>query len=333
MRRSPVSPAREPGAGPAREKSTFTLGCACTVLAKPRGCEAGFTIYYAESRCTWRSRTLAAVSPPGRASSRGACGCPGWRRGYLAAAPGVLRRSGPGPASACPGGSRTLAPGLLRQRAMRGLGLVLVVLLLAAGCTTSQVTAFRDSAYTAARFDRLAVFALGMNFAATVAVERQLCQKLAPTPCVPGSSILPPTRRYSADEAARYLEGSGADAVLLAALVSDQSDTRYFGTVTSSTASGSSTTTGTVNLYGTYGVLNTSSYGTASVRTVSTPIYGYSRVAFGQLGLFERASGGLVWRGEIRIAGQGLLSITDDAFISSATSKVADELKAAGLVY
>jgi hypothetical protein len=207
-----------------------------------------------------------------------------------------------------------------------------MVLLLVAGCTTSQVTAFRDPAYTAARFDRLAVFALGMNLGATVAVERQLCQKLAPTGCVLGSSILPPTRAYTADEAARYLEGSGADAVLLASLVADRADTRYFGTVTSSQASGSSTTTGTVNLYGTYGVLNASSYGSATVRSVSTPTYGYSRVAFGQLGLFERASGNLAWRGEIRVSGQGLLSITDEAFINSATSKVVEELRAAGLV-
>jgi hypothetical protein len=215
---------------------------------------------------------------------------------------------------------------------MRRLTLLGMVLLLVAGCATSQVTAFRDPGYASARFDRLAVFALGLNLGATVAVERQLCQKLAPTPCVPGSSILPPTRTYNADEAARYLEGSGVDAVLLAALVSDRSDTRYFGTVTSSTASGSYTTTGTINLYGTYGVLNASSYGSATVRTLSTPIYGYSRVAFGQLGLFERTSGNLVWRGEIRVSGQGLLGITDEAFINSATSKVAEELKAAGLV-
>ena len=215
---------------------------------------------------------------------------------------------------------------------MRRLGLLLAVLALMSGCATSRVTAFRDPAYPAARFDRLAVFALGMNLGAAVAVERQLCEKLAPTRCIPGSSVLPPTRVYSGDEAARYLENSGANAVLLASLMADRSAARYFGTVTASTVSGTTTTTGTVNLYGDTGVWSASSYGTASVRTVSTPVYGYSRVAFGQLGLFERASGNLVWRGEIRIAGQGLLSVTDEAFISSATSAVAEELKAAGLI-
>lgn len=215
---------------------------------------------------------------------------------------------------------------------MRWLTLLLAALLFLSGCTTSQVTAFRDPAYDATRFYKLAVFALGMNLGTAVAVERQLCEKLAPTGCVAGSSVLPPTRTYSADEATRYLQRSGADAVLVAALASDQTETRYLGTMTSSTVSGSSTTTGTVNLYGNTGVLHASSYGTATARSVSTPIYGYSRVAFGQLGLFERVSGNLVWRGEVRVSGQGLLSITDEAFINSATSSVADELRAAGLV-
>jgi hypothetical protein len=200
----------------------------------------------------------------------------------------------------------------------------ILILLLAAvvlpGCTTSTVTAFRDPAYETARFSRLAVFAHGMNLGAVVQVERQVCQKVAPTPCRSGRSILPPTREYSVEAAAQFLDRSGVDAVLVAALVSDQSETRYFGTITTSTA--------TLNFYG-----NTALWtGVASVRSVSTPTYGYSRVAFGQLGLFDRATGNIVWRGEIRVTGQGALSTTDDAFIGSATSQIAAELKAAGLV-
>jgi hypothetical protein len=199
-------------------------------------------------------------------------------------------------------------------------------------CATSKVTAFRDPGYTAARFGSIAVFSQGTSLEAAVEVERQICAKLSPTPCKMGKSILPPTRAYSADEALRHLEESGVDAVLVTVLVSDRSDTRYFGTITTSTASASATTTGTINLYGNTAFWNGSTYGSASGQAISTPVYGFSRVAFGQLGLFERSTGNIVWRGEIRIKGRGLLNVTDRAFISSATSKIAKELKDAGLI-
>lgn len=127
---------------------------------------------------------------------------------------------------------------------------LLLALFSLCACATSKVTAFRDPAYTAARFGSIAVFSQGTALDASVEVERQLCAKLSPTPCTMGKSILPPTRAYSADEALRHLEESGVDAVLITVLVSDQSDTRYFGTITTSTASASATTTGAINLYG-----------------------------------------------------------------------------------
>ena len=49
---------------------------------------------------------------------------------------------------------------------------VVVASLLVAACATSHVTGFRDPGYGSARFDHLAVFALGMTLGATVAVER-----------------------------------------------------------------------------------------------------------------------------------------------------------------
>jgi hypothetical protein len=171
-----------------------------------------------------------------------------------------------------------------------------------------------------------------MNLGAAVEVERQVCQKLAPTPCISGKSILPPTRGYTVEEVANYLERSGVEAVLIVTLASDRSETRYVGTISSSTASGTSRTTGTLNLYGNSGVLNASTYGTASGTTISTPVYRNSREAYGQLSLYERGSGNIVWRGEIRVSGRGRYGVTDDAFIGSATSKIADDLKGAGLL-
>ena len=171
-----------------------------------------------------------------------------------------------------------------------------------------------------------------MALEASLEIEQQICAKLAPTPCVVGKTILPPTRQYSSEEASEYLRRSGADAVLFATLVADQSDTRYFGTITTSTAEASGSASGTVDFYGNTAYWNGSSYGSATGQSVSTPIYGLSRDAFGQLGLFNASKGAIVWKGEIHIRGHGLLNITDSAFIGSASSKIAAELKSAGLV-
>jgi PBP1b-binding outer membrane lipoprotein LpoB len=215
---------------------------------------------------------------------------------------------------------------------MRRITYLLISACLLSGCATSKITGFRDPDFTTKQFTAIVVFAQGMTLSASVEVERLICMKLAPTPCVSGKSVLPPTRQYTADEVRKYLQPQGADAVFIIALVADQSDTRYFGTITSSWASASAIASGSMNFYGNTAFWNGAAYGSASGGSVSMPVYRFSRVAFGQLGLFDRLTGNIAWRGEIRIKGQGLLNITDNAFISSATSKIAHELKAAGLV-
>ena len=222
--------------------------------------------------------------------------------------------------------------GMKGSNVMNRIALFIWLGLVLSGCATSRVTAFRDPAFATKRFEAIIVFAEGMALDAAVEVERQICVKVAPTPCASGKSVLPPTRQYTANEVEQYLSRTGADGVLFIALVSDQSDTRYFGTITTSSASGSAYSSGTMNFYGNSAFWSGTSYGSVTGQSVSTPIYGFSRVAFGQLGLFDRASGNIAWRGEIRVEGQGLLNITDSAFISSVTSKIARELKSSGLV-
>src|SRR4030042_471532 len=95
-------------------------------------------------------------------------------------------------------------------------------------CATSKVTAFRDPAYATKRFKAIVVFAEGIVLDAAVEVEQQVCKKVAPTPCVSGKTVLPPTRQYSANEAQKYLSRTGADGVLVIALTSDKSAKQYF---------------------------------------------------------------------------------------------------------
>jgi hypothetical protein len=209
----------------------------------------------------------------------------------------------------------------------------LISVLLLSSCATSKITAFRDPAFATKHFSSLVVFAQGMALDSSVEVERMICNKVAPTPCKSGKSVLPPTRQYTGADVAKYLEDSGAEAVLIIALVADRSNTQYFGTFTASMASASATSSGTINFYGNNAFWNGTTNGSASGQSVSMPVYGYSRVAFGQLGLFDRLTGNIAWIGEIRVEGQGALNTTDDAFINSATSKIATELKTSGLVH
>ena len=84
--------------------------------------------------------------------------------------------------------------------------------------------------------------------------------------------------------------------------------------------------------YGNNAFWSGTSYGSASGQSLSTPFYGFSRIAFYQLGLFDLASGDIAWRGEIRTEGKGAANVTNSVFIRSVTSEVANELKASGLI-
>jgi len=174
-----------------------------------------------------------------------------------------------------------------------------------------------------------------MPASVSIDFERQLCKDLAPTPCDPGKSILPPTRQssqYTTDEVEKYLKASGADAILVIARVADQSDTRYFGTIADLSSSASATASGSLNFYRNAALWGGAADGAAPGVPVSVPEYSYSRVAFGQLGLFDRQSGNIAWLGKILVGGNSIDSTTPEAFMYSATIKIARELKAAGLL-
>lgn len=216
---------------------------------------------------------------------------------------------------------------------MRRITCLLISAYLLSSCTTSKITAFRDPAFATKQFTAIVVFAHGMPDSVGFEFERQTCKDLAPIPCDPGKSVLPPTRQYSqytVDEVKKYLKASGADAILVMARVADQSDTRYFGTIADLSSSASATANSPLNFY-----RNAALWGgaaDAAPMPVSVPEYSYTRVAFGQLGLFDLQSGDIAWLGKILVGGQSRDSITPEAFMYSATAKIVRELKAAGLV-
>lgn len=199
-------------------------------------------------------------------------------------------------------------------------------------CATAHLTAFRDPAYADKQFGRLAVFAIGMRLDAMANVERAICDKIAPTSCARGVDILPPTRKYTADDLAKVLAQWNMDGVLIVTLASDQAASAYAGTITQSSASATATTNGSANLYGNFGIWNTATTATATEQSTSTPVYTESRKADGYVALYDRASGAMAWGGEFRVSGEGSVAVTDREFIRAATKKIGGELRASGLL-
>lgn len=208
--------------------------------------------------------------------------------------------------------------------------LLALVSFAAVGCAKATVVGFRDPSFAFTRFSRLAVIAGGMTLENAVAVERATCQRLAPAPCTVGKEALPPTRSYSMEEAKDLLTLRGVDGVLVILLTSDEESVRYLGTTSSTTAQASVSTMGTVNLYRSGGILSSQSTTSLSARTRTEAEYSYSRAASAQLGIFDRATGRLAWRGEINVSGVGAFA-SDGQFIQAATKEIAAELKRAGL--
>ncbi len=212
-------------------------------------------------------------------------------------------------------------------RGFAALGLLAVT----AGCATTTLTAFRDSAHPKTRFEKVAIFALGMRLDAAVEVERQVCARLAPRPCAEGKVLFPPTRRYSPEEAQEQLRSAAVDGVLIIALLADQADSKYVGAWTSGTSTQSTTSTGTINLYGNTAYWSGVATTTGTANAVSLPAYRTDRLALAHVALFERSTGSLAWGGELKVTGSAMAS-TDKEFIRAATARVAAELKALQLV-
>lgn len=203
---------------------------------------------------------------------------------------------------------------------------------LAAGCASAKMIAFRDPDFADHHYSKIAVFALGMYMENAVEVEKQVCEKVAPAQCVQGKSILPPTRTYSNEEVAQYLAKAGIDGALIVALAGDDSASQYLGTIATAIVSANSTGSGQITANGSSGTVTTTSQGTATGQSVATPMYSHTRAARAVVGLIDRVTGRIAWRGDMKVSGQGELAVSDAAFIRAATDEIAEKLKENGLL-
>lgn len=68
-----------------------------------------------------------------------------------------------------------------------------------------------------------------------------------------------------------------------------------------------------------------------NAQSTSTDQYVTTRAAVADVGLYDRVSGQVAWRGELKVSSQGVLA-TDGAFIRSAAARVAKALRTQRLV-
>jgi hypothetical protein len=207
---------------------------------------------------------------------------------------------------------------------------------LVASCASTKVTAFRDPEFSGKQYGHVAAFVVGASLSMRQEMELKLCSRIAPTPCTPGLTIAPPTRKYTVEESSELIRASGADSLLIVSLGTDNSQSGIIGYQTFSTAqaTGTATTTGTVNTYGSVSTYQgtTQSNANATGQSTTVPIMYFSRAAAGTLTLLDVATGKTAWSGEMQTHGQGMLATQDGAFESSETKEIMGQLRAFGLV-
>jgi hypothetical protein len=208
---------------------------------------------------------------------------------------------------------------------------IMAIVLAAAGCASANMASLRDPAYAHRDFSKVAVFAVGLYLDNPLAVENQVCDKLAPAQCVPGKRLLP-SRTYSPDQIARSLSQAKVDGVVIMMLGDDQTSSAFLASIASDSSSSSSAKSGTPSLYGNLADWDQLAPATTTERDRRLPIYNYGRAAHAIAGLFDRSSGKTAWGGQLNVSAQGEASISDKDFIGAATSELATQLRHNNLI-
>jgi hypothetical protein len=214
----------------------------------------------------------------------------------------------------------------LRRSSTCGVLLPLLLLDLSTGCATAHSTTYRDGAYTGAAFRKIAVVARGMDLDEARQLESQVCGRLAPASCATGQSLLPPVRDYTGAEVQRALGDAEVDGVLLVWGGHNPDAAQFYRTLPARPAAVGATQHGNLALLGRTGAIPTSRTERASVEpaTQADP-----RQA--QAGLMERATGRLVWGGDVAADRRLGAPMSQNALIAAIASELATQLHAARL--
>jgi hypothetical protein len=151
-------------------------------------------------------------------------------------------------------------------------------------------------------------------------------------------SILPPTRNYTDAEVRKALAERGVDGVLLITVADSGVQTQYAGTIFSSSYSGTSSASGTINRMGNTSTVSMNGVSSGTMIGSSAPVYSYSRRTSFTARLVEPKSARNLWvgNGEVNAGGgKGLLGrliVADSVSSSNSISAIFDDLQKKGLI-
>lgn len=205
---------------------------------------------------------------------------------------------------------------------MRICCLLSIVLLLSA-CISTQIEGYTDPEYKDYQAKKVAVFMSGAD-SFVPEMEKQLVSKFNESfvGAVLAKEILPPTRNYSAAEIEKVLLKEGVDAILFVYPRSDDTSSRYGGSM----ISGRSSTSGMGSVYG-----NGYSYNAyTSSSAVSTPIYYSNRELSLVVELATLKGQNPIWKGIVHSKAGGHLYVKDGVTAKQIANDVFVRLRDAG---
>lgn len=175
-------------------------------------------------------------------------------------------------------------------------------------CAATQITGYSDPAYTSASYTNTVVFATNLGLDAASQLEGSICAELTAEEiqCFEFHKLFPPTRHFSVDDVFSALKEQSIQSLLVLSAGGDYSSNEVFG-------------------YQAYG--SASTYGGQTTATsTAVPLRSYSRQSDMRLTLVDAATRETAWLGDAKTEGQGMVNVTDGAFISSIAGETANAL-------
>lgn len=182
------------------------------------------------------------------------------------------------------------------------------------GCIKSEIQSFTDPDYQEVKFKRLVVDLTALSDSTRIVASKVVMQRLqeAGYEIVDINQVLPPTRKFTPEEAVKLLSESGYDNIMRIVVTGNQANSYVSGIYTYSNAS--------VHAYGNHAYGNASSY--------STPIVSAHSETSIQTFIYDSKNLKTAWQATINTTADGTMFAGDTQSIAhSVIGKIIDQLK------
>lgn len=193
---------------------------------------------------------------------------------------------------------------------MKWIPLTLICLLALAGCASTEITGYSDPAYMSTTYESVVVIAEDVGLERAAKLEAGICDQFSSigVACQPFHRMFSPTRPHSPDSVFQELKRQNVGAMIVLLSGGNYSSSQNVG-------------------YQTYG--SASAHGNqAQGQSTTVAITAFSRRSYMRIVVVDAQTRETAWLGDATTEGQGAVNVTDSAFLSSLTEKVAQELAA-----